>query len=183
MKGTSAALRENDHSSDTIPAGPFSDASRPLRVLIVSADPILQAAMSEILEECGLKGIPAIGLQELRSIPLRETVVACLCGFSLADGTIREVSNYLKNQSNVIPIIMVSAPAPIREYGDFLESLSVGAFDFICHPYRVDDIQLILWSAIQSFCEESKLRIPQMNKLNGSAELHDFRRFSLRQSA
>jgi DNA-binding NtrC family response regulator len=183
MKGTSAVAEENERNIGTFPAGPISDQSRPLNVLIASADPLLHGAMSEILEECGLKGIPAIGLAELRSVPLRETVVACLCGFRLANGTVREVCDYLKNQPNEIPMIMVSAPAPIREYGDFLESLSVGAFDFICHPYRVDDIQLILWTAIQSFCEASQIRIPRMNQSNDSAGLHGLRRFSLRKSA
>jgi DNA-binding NtrC family response regulator len=183
MKGASTVILENERSRGILPAGPSRDLSRSRSVLVVSADPTLRGDMIKILRECGLNGIPAQGLAELRELPLRESVVACLCGFALSDGTVREVSDHLKNQPTEIPMIMVSAPAPIREYGDFLESLSVGAFDFICHPYRLNDIELILWSAIQSFCESAQFHPQQVSQLNDSAEVLPLRGFWLRSFA
>jgi FixJ family two-component response regulator len=80
-------------------------------------------------------------------------------------------------------MIMVSAPAPIREYGYFLDSLSVGAIDFICHPYRASDIQIILWSAIQAYCESAHSRSPQSNQSENYSEVLGLREFWLRRSA
>src|SRR5580658_3307777 len=127
---------EDSHNVNAFRADPFSDPARPLTVVVVSSDPAIRRAMAEALQMCCLKPVLADGLAELRSMPLEDRVVACLCGFSVADGTIREIAGHLKNQPVGIPMIIVSAPEPVSEYGEFLDSLRVGAFDFICQPYR-----------------------------------------------
>jgi hypothetical protein len=97
MRGTSAVEEQVEPNRSTFSPGPISHPAQPLSVLIVSADPVLRGSMTEILQQCGLKAVATDGLKELLSFPLRETVVACLCGFSLADGTIRNVAAYLKD--------------------------------------------------------------------------------------
>ncbi len=161
---TSSAVIIDESRIHNHPVDPINESSRSLTVAIISADPVVRAAMVGILKKCGLRAVLVGGLTGLMSMRSREKVVACLCGFCLADGTIREIAAYLKRQPVEIPMIMVSMPAPSREYGDFLDSLSVGAFDFICHPYRVDDIQLILWSAIQSFYHAAPYRFCVLNR-------------------
>ncbi len=161
---------EDNQNISAFPAEPFSDPAWPLTVIVLSADPAIRRAMAEALQACCLKAVLADGLAELKSTHLEDKVVACLCGSFVADGTIREIAGYLKNQPVEIPMIIVSAPAPISEYGEFLDSLRVGAFDFICHPYRANEIQLILWSAIQYYCESAKTRTTRANWYMDSIE-------------
>jgi len=182
MECNSAILIEDERGTDPFPSEPMNDRARPLAVVIVSSDPVVRKGMAEILQDCCLKPILAAGLFELKLMSEGETVVACLCGFRVANGTIREISAYLKSQPVEIPMIMVSAPMPICEYGDFLDSLSVGAFNFICHPYRTEEIQLIVWSAIQSYCETAHFQMHGIRQLDDSVEVPDLREFWLRSS-
>jgi DNA-binding NtrC family response regulator len=173
MDNASPVFRDHQEDTSTFRAESTAEGMQLLTVVVVSADPDVRAAMTDVLQECCLKTILVDGLTELRSIPSEEMVVACLCGYWLADGTVPEVAAYLKQQPIEVPLIMVSEPAPTREYEDFLDSLSIGAFDFVCHPYSIGDIQLIVWSAIQSYCELAQSRLDRLNEYrdltNGSA--------------
>jgi DNA-binding NtrC family response regulator len=173
MKNFVPGRREHQESTSAFHVESTAEGMQLLTVVVVSADAAVRSAMTEVLQECCLKTICVDGLADLKSIPPEEMVVACLCGYWLADGSVHDVAAYLKQQSIEVPLVMVSEPVPTREYEDFLDSLSIGAFDFVCHPYNTGDIQLIVWSAIQSYCESAQSRLDQLNECrdlaNGSA--------------
>lgn len=127
----------------------FSAASEPIGVAVVSADPEIKAAMADILRECSLTSVPANGLAELKSVYFQAAPIACLCGFDLADGTFLDVVDFLENQSNDVPVIMISPRAAGETPARFLDSLRAGALATICYPYRLSDVQIMLWSVIQ----------------------------------
>jgi DNA-binding NtrC family response regulator len=183
MKLSLTPMREEIEGANAFPAESSCEGVQLLTVVVVSADPAIRSSMVEVLQECYLKTIVVDGIAELKAIAPEELVVACLCGFWLADGTVQEIATYLKRQPTEIPLIMVSEPAPTREYEDFLDSLSFGAFDFVCHPYSVTKIELIAWAAIQSYCESAQFRAKRMNQSNDFARELDFRGALLRQSA
>lgn len=164
MKNVSPTAWDNRDDCNPLRVESTAEGMHLLTVVVVSADPAVRSAMTEVLQECCLKTILVDGLAELKSIPSEEMVVACLCGYWLADGTVQEVAAHMKQQPIEVPLVMVSEPAPTREYEDFLDSLTIGAFDFVCHPYSIGDIQLIVWSAIQSYCELAQMRLDRLNK-------------------
>ncbi len=137
----------------------FSSASKTPCVAIVTADSEVRAAMVDILRECSLTGVPAMGLTELKSVYEKSSPIACLCGFDLADGTFLDVVDFLEEQSVQIPVIMISPRMAQETPARLLESLRAGALATICYPYRLSDVQIMLWSVIQYQNESRRLKV------------------------
>lgn len=144
----------------------FSAAGGPRNVAVVAADPEIRVAMAELLRKCFLQAIPASGFTELKSVCSGVALAACLCGFDLADGTFREIVEYFEGQPVPIPVIMVSPRPGGESPSQVLDSVRAGALATICYPYRLSDVQIMLWFAIQyqreaqrlSACEQANSR-------------------------
>jgi DNA-binding NtrC family response regulator len=117
-------------------------------VLVATTDTAIANSMRELLQMFPLKTIWAKSVDEVRVLIGKEHVAACFCGFWLVDGTYRDVVRLLKRRPVEIPAIIVCTPACPHEYRDYLASLNIRAFDFICHPYRKSDLERILRAAI-----------------------------------
>jgi DNA-binding NtrC family response regulator len=139
-----------DQISEPVPA---------LNVVIVSTDVAVCVAMTEILQNCFVRVIVANGLRELKSVCSKITPNVCLCGFELADGSFRDVVEYLEDQPEPTPVIMVSAPSVEDPPARFFDSVRVGALATICYPYRLKDVQLMVWTVIQ--CQREFGRVHQ----------------------
>ena|ERR1700678_3814100 len=131
----------------------FSAATWPLGVVVVSGDAEIHAAMAEILHGCSLTSVAANGFAELKSIYSKASPIACLCGFDLSDGTFLDVVDFLDEQSNHVPMIMISPRSIEKTPRCFVDSLRAGALATICYPYRLSDVRVMLWSVIQSLHE------------------------------
>jgi DNA-binding NtrC family response regulator len=116
-------------------------------VLVVTNDTEIRRDMSELLESFPVKTLWVRGMEEVKKTLSREKVSLCLCGFWLLDGTYRDVVRFLRLQRAEIPAVIVCAPSCPNDYRDYLAALNISAFDFICHPYRMSDMEKILHSA------------------------------------
>jgi DNA-binding NtrC family response regulator len=116
-------------------------------VLVVTNDAEIRRDMSELLESFPVKTLWVRGMEEVKKTLSREKVSLCLCGFWLLDGTYRDVVRFLRLQRAEIPAVIVCAPSCPNDYRDYLAALNISAFDFICHPYRMSDMEKILHSA------------------------------------
>ena|SRR5579864_8160095 len=156
--GSDSTFRQQIASSE-IPFSPeqLGATAGLLSVAVVSADPEIRAAMAELLRKCSLQAIPASGLQELKSACSGADPIACLCGFDLADGTFQEVVEYFEEQPVRIPVIMVSTRPEGESPARVLDSVRAGALATICYPYRLSDVQIMLWLAIQYQREAQQL--------------------------
>src|ERR1700732_4976483 len=122
---------------------PFFSSERyqelaPVRVVVVSCDVKVLASIAELLQECSLKPEFASGLDELKSICSKSLPNVCLCGFQLADGSFRDVVEFLTERLSPIPVIMVSPPSADEASSCFLESIKSGALGTVCYPYRLN---------------------------------------------
>jgi len=115
-------------------------------VLVAINDTEIRRDMSALLESFPVKTLWARGVEEVKYVLSRENVSLCLCGFWLLDGTYRDVVRCLRLQRAEIPAVIVCAPSCPHEYRDYLAALNISAFDFICHPYRMSDMEKILHS-------------------------------------
>jgi len=148
----SAAASKRQAPSREIPSffkHHFSESAWTFSIVVVSDEDEIRAAMAEILWGCSLKPVLANGLVELKSVCSKAAPIACLCGFDLAEGTFQEVVDYCEEQPFPIPVIMISPPSVRETPSRFLDSLRAGAIATICYPYRLSDVQIMLWSAIQ----------------------------------
>jgi DNA-binding NtrC family response regulator len=177
MRDISVAGPKNFASRIPFPFDQFIQPWRPyFNVAIVSADRTIGEEMARIIEECGLRATIATGLSQLKSICSgTASPIACLCGLELTDGTFRDVVDYLEEQPVQIPVMMVSAPAATDVSSGLLESLKGGAFATICYPYRVSEVQVLLWSVIQ-YQREFRLHAAERDtevELNRFASTHN----------
>jgi|SRR5580704_2381587 DNA-binding NtrC family response regulator len=163
MGSTSTARQATLNNTTAFPFVRCREIANQFGVVIVSADLRIGAAMTEILGECSLNSTLVAGVSELKNALARTSPIACLCGFELADGSFREVLEFLERQPVQIPTIMVSAPSPSETPASILDSLKAGALATICYPYRLSDVQIMLWSAIQSQRELEQL--PELEKV------------------
>ena len=116
------------------------------RVAVASADPSVRGDLSEAFDGFSVETIWIKGTEELRAA-LAEGVNCLLCGFWLENGSYREAVRLLKKHNAKVPFLMISTPGSANEYRDYLASLNVGAFDFICYPYQKSEVKRILQSA------------------------------------
>jgi DNA-binding NtrC family response regulator len=127
-------------------------------VLVATTDPVITDSMRDLLQIYPLRTLWAKGVGEVRALLAKENVAACFCGFWLIDGTYRDLIRLLKNRPVEIPAIIVCEPACPNEYRDYLASLSIRAFDFICHPYRKTDLGRILQATLSERAQAARRR-------------------------
>jgi DNA-binding NtrC family response regulator len=120
-------------------------------VLIVSADAEVRDSLAEILEGHRTNIDWVRGAEAAKRLFDRGRVAACLCGFSVEDGSYRDVVKHAKRQSAEVPVIIVSTPDCPNEYGEYLAAMNTGAFDFLCYPYQKGEVERILGSALTPF--------------------------------
>jgi hypothetical protein len=138
--------------------GSFQPVAAPPAVLVATVDPIIQASMKDLLQMYPLQTLWAKNVSEVRALVAKENIAVCFCAFWLVDGTYRDVVRLLKRQPVEIPAIIVCEPACPNEYRDYLASLSIRAFDFICYPYRKTDLQRILQATFSERALSARLR-------------------------
>src|SRR5271170_7771 len=141
-------------------------AERPI-VLVATTDPIISDSMRALLQMYPLRTLWTKGVGEVRALLAKENVAACFCGFWLVDGTYRDVVRALKSRPVEIPAIIVCEPACPNEYRDYLASLNIRAFDFICYPYRKTDLERILRATLSERARPAPVRGSMADAANG----------------
>jgi DNA-binding NtrC family response regulator len=135
-------------------------------VLVATVDPVISSSMRDLLQMYPLRSLWARGVGEVRALLSKENLAACFCGFCLIDGTCRDVVQLLKRRPVEIPAIIVCEPACPNEYRDYLASLHIRAFDFICHPYRKTDLERILQATLSERAHAARLRGAMMDTVS-----------------
>jgi DNA-binding NtrC family response regulator len=119
-------------------------------LLIATIDPDIRAALAELLDNAGIKGIWVSSVKEVKALIVKQRIAACLCGFWLQDGTYREIIRHLRRERMDVPLIIVSAPACPQEFCDYLAAMNLGALDVLSYPYEQSEFERMLESAIPS---------------------------------
>jgi DNA-binding NtrC family response regulator len=139
---------ESAQQFESVPAEPT--------VLMATIDPTISSSMRDLLAMYPLRTLWARSVAEVRAVLAKENVAACFCGFWLVDGTYRDVVSLLKHRPVEVPAILVCEPTCPNEYRDYLASLNIRAFDFICYPYRKTDVERILRAAFSERARGSR---------------------------
>ena len=145
----------------------FQEIAAQPTLLVATTDPVISDSMRELLQMYPLRTLWAKSVGEVRVLLAKEDVAACFCGFWLVEGTYRDVVRLLKNRPVEIPAIIVCEPACPNEYRDYLASLNIRAFDFICHPYRKTDLERILRATLSARALTARVRGSMIEAANG----------------
>jgi DNA-binding NtrC family response regulator len=118
------------------------------KVLVGTAESHVSESLRNLLKQHEVKVLWARSVGEVKVALDDEDVAAFFCGFWLLDGTYRDVMSLLKQKRSSLPFVIVSGPNQPEGYMDNFASLNKRIFDFISHPYRREDFERILKSAL-----------------------------------
>jgi DNA-binding NtrC family response regulator len=128
-------------------------------LLIATIDSEVRNSLFELLGTYAVHTIWAKGMGEIKSSLAGENVAACFCSFWLLDGTYRDILRYVKRQQAEIPLIVLCPQACSQEHQEYLAALNIHAFDYICYPYRREDLEKVLPAALPSRVRPTEMTV------------------------
>jgi DNA-binding NtrC family response regulator len=114
------------------------------QVLIAVSDPESGRALQTILSDFGLKPVVAPSLSEAQAILSKQSVPLVFCESQLPGGGFRELLQLTAPAR--IPLVVAARLPETRQY---LEAMSLGAFDFLAAPIRRADVEQILTNVLR----------------------------------
>jgi DNA-binding NtrC family response regulator len=107
----------------------------------------VRGELFRVIQECHVKARFASSVRGVQAVLNREQVSVVVCGSALDDGTYRDVLCGVRRGGQHVPVVVASDPDTRAEFDHFLKALHLGAFDFLCFPYRWYELQSILEQA------------------------------------
>jgi DNA-binding NtrC family response regulator len=124
-------------------------------VLVAATDAPVRSGLGSVLPSFAINTAWVTNLADASDSLAAKSISACLCGFWLEDNTYRDLMRLVKHLSPNLPVIVASTPACPDEYHVYLEAMNLGAFEFLCYPYRRPDLARVLRQAITAHQRDS----------------------------
>jgi len=119
------------------------------KLLILCSDAEGRSAMERALARSPLERVFAASVVEAREVVEREPVAVVFCAQDAPDGgfrSLREAASLAGAGAGArVPVVVASRCGDTAEY---LEAMRAGAFDFITQPYRSEEVERIVMSAL-----------------------------------
>jgi DNA-binding NtrC family response regulator len=112
------------------------------RVLLLCIDPLIRSDMAESLKKSGVVPLLSASTQEAQTLLSYRSVIAVFC----EDLLMRGFCDQLSKITNA-PLVVISRAGGRAEY---LESVIVGAFEFIALPARLDEVHAVVRRALRA---------------------------------
>lgn len=138
---------------------PSQSAGEPAFLVAVS-DSETRSALAVIMKAFALNARWVSSVSAAHQFLESGEFAVCICGFALDGGSFQDVARTSRHQPVNVPFIMVSSPRPLNEYQDYLASMKVGAFDFICYPYERNEVARILRRAVAAHLAAARSEQP-----------------------
>ncbi len=126
------------------------------QVLVAISDPESGRSLRQLLSDCGLEPLVTTSLQEAQAILSKQSVPLVFCDAQFTDGSFRELLQ-LTNPAH-IPLVVAARLPETRQY---LEAMSLGAFDFVAAPFRRADVEHILTNVLRRLAVPARPRKPR----------------------
>jgi DNA-binding NtrC family response regulator len=110
-------------------------------VLVASSDPEHRRVFGRLLQKCGLEPRYVTSVRELMEVVTREHVPLAFCAEALTDGTFRDVLGATQRAGLNVPVVVASR---LDDTAEYVEAMSLGAFDFIASPYAQREVEWIV---------------------------------------
>ena len=108
-----------------------------MRILIIEDDALLAERIQEIIEEAGHEVNHALTGEEGLSLAEMESHNVIILDMGLPDMSGNDITKALRNASNNVPILVLSARTQLE---DKLAALDLGADDFMIKPFHRDEL-------------------------------------------
>lgn len=117
------------------------------KLLILCSDPEGRSAMERALARSPAEKVFAASLHEAREVVKREPVALMFCALDSPDGGFHALLDDGNFSQASVPVVVASRRGETSEY---LDAMRAGAFDFITPPYRSDEVERIVRTALES---------------------------------
>lgn len=117
------------------------------KLLILCSDPEGRRALEGALARSPLERVFAASVNEVREVMEHEAVAIVFCALDAPDGGLRALLDGTSLSRTHVPVVVASRHGDTAVY---LDAMHAGAFDFITQPYRSEEIQRIVASALRS---------------------------------
>ena len=117
-----------------------------MRILIIEDDALLAERIQEIIEEAGHEVDHTLTGEEGLSLAEMESHNVIILDMGLPDMSGNNITKALRNASNNVPILVLSARAQLE---DKLATLDLGADDFMIKPFHRDELLARLHALLQ----------------------------------
>jgi DNA-binding NtrC family response regulator len=115
------------------------------KLLILCSDPEGRGAMERALARSPVEKVFAASVHEARLVVEREPVALVFCAQDAPDGGYGELLDSAGFSRERVPVVVASRRG---ETLDYLNAMRAGAFDFITQPYRREEVERIVRSAL-----------------------------------
>ena len=119
-----------------------------------------------MLEEYGLEPMIAANVEETRQILERMLMQVVFSEDRLLDGGFREIVCLVKANRPEVQVVVSSMLEDVHEY---IEAMSLGAFDFIAPRYRSSEIISVVHGAYRRYRLNGKMRVSSVIRLKSCA--------------
>ena len=116
-----------------------------MRVLLVEDDEAIGMGLTYSLEKEGYEVVAAKNAAEARSVWKPEKYEICVLDINLPDGSGYDLCRFIK-QSEDVPVIFLTA---VDAEVNVVMGLEIGADDYICKPFRVNELMARIRSVIR----------------------------------
>jgi len=137
------------------------------RVLIIDDEEALRDSMSQVLAKEGYELRCAADCRQGVELFGRETFQLIFLDLRLPDADGLSVLRQMKEASPEIPVVMITGFGSIESA---VESIKLGAFDYLAKPFAPDELRLVARQALQS-------RAMALENILFRRELKDFRAY------
>ncbi len=116
------------------------------KLLVLCSDPEGRSALERALARSPLEKVFAANVVEAREVAERGHVALVFCALDAPDGGLRSLRDATSRSWARVPVVVASRRGDTAEY---LDAMRAGAFDFISQPYRSEEVERIVMSALQ----------------------------------
>ena len=117
------------------------------KLLIVCSDPNGRRALENALVRSPMERVFAESINEAREVLEREPAALVICALDAPDGGLQALLDGTNLSPGRVPVVVASRRGETSEY---LDAMRAGAFDFITQPYRSEEVERIVTSALHS---------------------------------
>jgi two-component system response regulator PilR (NtrC family) len=144
------------------------------RVLVVDDEPDLLDLMEITLVKMGLDARRAISVAEARTLLDSERFDLCLTDMRLTDGSGLEILQHIGERHPAMPVAVITA---YGNTGNAVEALKAGAFDYLSKPVALDQLRVLVKTALKVPGKSEDALTAQAGELLGeSVPMQEIRR-------
>lgn len=117
-----------------------------LKALTVSSDPLFPKILNQALAQHGVELVDVPTVTQAKKLLASRDFAAVFCETKFPDGNFLDIMRAAREHDPKVPVVVTSYT---HDWDEYLETMRVGAFDFIARPYAQPEVARIVSNAVR----------------------------------